>query len=178
MYYQQLGLGWPKIASHLPGRVAEQVRDRFVNQIDPARQTTSWTVEEDKLLTELQSKHGNKWTYISKLMPGRSENAIKNRWYNRKTQQRRAMRRMFAKNNSANSKPAQVASKRRSSTSNVRRSSAAMASDNQEICTVKVGDIYQDDAEFCTDHVQDTDHDVAELCNVKVEDIDFGVMGV
>jgi hypothetical protein len=93
VYYRQLGLGWSTIASYLPGRIAEQTRDRFVNHIDPSLRTTPWTKKEDALLTELQAKHGNRWTYISKYLPGRSENSIKNRWHNRMTRQRRALRR-------------------------------------------------------------------------------------
>jgi hypothetical protein len=80
----------------MPGRVADQVRDRFVNQLDPDRNIAPWTPEEDRLLTELQSRLGNKWIDISKLMKGRSDNAVKNRWYNRKTKHRRAFRRMAA----------------------------------------------------------------------------------
>ena len=33
-------------------------------------------------------------------MPGRTENSIKNRWYNRKTRQHRALRRTFAQTHS------------------------------------------------------------------------------
>lgn len=94
VYLQSKGLGFPEIAAHLPGRISEQIRDRFINYVDPSRKTTEWTAEEDDLLTKLQRHVGNKWTEISKLIPGRSENSIKNRWHNRKTKQRRAFRRM------------------------------------------------------------------------------------
>ena len=92
--YRAQGLGWPEIAARLPGRVAEQIRARFVNYIDPQRKTTAWTDEEDNLLTILQRRYGNKWTEISNMLPGRSENSIKNRWHNRKTKQRRAFKRI------------------------------------------------------------------------------------
>ncbi|GAX11435.1 hypothetical protein FisN_22Lh120 [Fistulifera solaris] len=101
VYYRQLGFGWATIASYLPGRIAEQTRDRFVNHTNPSLRTTPWTKKEDTLLIELQAKHGNRWTYISKYLPGRSENSIKNRWHNRKTRQRRALRREAVSTNAA-----------------------------------------------------------------------------
>jgi Myb-like DNA-binding domain len=41
---------------------------------------TSWTPEEDIILCTAQRQLGNKWSEISKLLPGRAENAVKNRF--------------------------------------------------------------------------------------------------
>ena len=51
----------------------------------PVRAATSvakshWSAEEDQVLREAQARHGNSWIRISKLLPGRSEHAVKNRW--------------------------------------------------------------------------------------------------
>ena len=39
-----------------------------------------WSAKEDNLLAILQKRHGNKWATISKHIPGRSDNDVKNRW--------------------------------------------------------------------------------------------------
>ncbi len=38
-----------------------------------------WSLEEDKILYELRVRVGPKWCEISKQLPGRTENAVKNR---------------------------------------------------------------------------------------------------
>ena len=63
----------------------------------------SWTQKEDELIVEMQRKVGNRWTYISKLLHGRSDNDVKNRYHsimNRlKTKQKRAQKYMVVLTN-------------------------------------------------------------------------------
>ena len=78
------GFKWKDIVSQVPGRTGESIRGRYVNYLDPSLKNTKWTKEEDDILFENQRKVGNKWAEIRKLLPGRSDNSIKNRYHNRK----------------------------------------------------------------------------------------------
>ena len=71
---------WTKLAKLLPGRIGKQCRERWRNHLDPSIKHTTWTDEEDSLLLKLHEQFGNQWVKISSLIPGRTENAIKNRW--------------------------------------------------------------------------------------------------
>jgi hypothetical protein len=94
------GKKWAEIAARLPGRISENVRERFVNVLDPRLKKTPWTDEEDRILFENQRVLGNRWSEIRKLIPGRSENSIKNRYHNRKNSYLRKMKKEVEERNS------------------------------------------------------------------------------
>ena len=71
---------WSTIASHINGRIGKQCRERWLNHLSPDVSKDVWTEEEDEILINAQFQMGNKWSFISKLLPGRSENAVKNRY--------------------------------------------------------------------------------------------------
>lgn len=74
---------WADLAPQLPGRTGKQIRDRWVNYLNPAINHLPFSRDDDLQLWRGHEDLGKRWVEISVKVfhSTRSENHIKNRWY-------------------------------------------------------------------------------------------------
>ncbi|CAN0923731.1 Transcription factor MYB124 [Linum grandiflorum] len=81
---QQIGLhgteNWAIIASKFTDKTTRQCRRRWFTYLNSDFKKGGWSPEEDLLLCEAQRIFGNRWTEIAKVVSGRTDNAVKNRF--------------------------------------------------------------------------------------------------
>lgn len=75
------GKSWSKISKILGTRNGKQIRDRFINVLDPEIRKGKFTEEEDKKLIQLFRQYGPKWATIAKYYANRTADMIKNRFH-------------------------------------------------------------------------------------------------
>ncbi len=74
-------LNWADVGAKMdPKRTGRQVRDRYLNVIATHVNRGSWSAKEDRKLLYLHSVMGPRWSNIGKIMTGRGEMQVKNRY--------------------------------------------------------------------------------------------------
>lgn len=72
---------WALIADRLRGKTQKQVYARWRDYLQPGLTTRAWADFEKDHLIKIQDVIGNQWAVLARLMPGRSPNAIKNKFH-------------------------------------------------------------------------------------------------
>lgn len=75
------GKNWRELSNYMHDRTSKQIRDRYMQILKPGLKKEKWTKEEDEIILSFYLEMGSKWSKIAPYVPGRSDNQIKNRFY-------------------------------------------------------------------------------------------------
>ncbi|KAJ7770909.1 hypothetical protein DFH07DRAFT_805674 [Mycena maculata] len=71
---------WKTVALAVPGRTNKACRKRWLHSLSPVVKKSAWTQDEDRLLIELYTAHGPKWSAIARKIHGRTDDACSKRY--------------------------------------------------------------------------------------------------
>ncbi|KAJ7761294.1 transcription factor, Myb superfamily, partial [Mycena olivaceomarginata] len=71
---------WKTVAQAVPGRTNKSCRKRWLNSLSPILKKSTWTPAEDRLLIDLYTTNGPKWSIIAEKILGRTDDACSKRY--------------------------------------------------------------------------------------------------
>lgn len=72
---------WTDCSRRIEGRCGKQCRERWMNTLDPHVKRGNWEEKEQNTIFKQMKINWSSWALISKNLPGRTENSIKNYFY-------------------------------------------------------------------------------------------------
>lgn len=78
---RQGNYNWADIATQIPGRNPKQCSERWRHHLAFGVKKGDWSAEEDGIILSTQEQFGNQWSHITRLLVGRTDNDVKNRYH-------------------------------------------------------------------------------------------------
>lgn len=68
---KKFGKNWKVLSEIIGSKSGKQIRERYINKLDPKIKKEEWSEEEDLHLISLYTSLGSHWSEIAKKLPGR-----------------------------------------------------------------------------------------------------------